>query len=102
MLKTGWTVCAAAFLLAGCSFGGDSLWPSLTGDEPSESAERIPVPPSPAEQNADPTLRPLSPGATPQPLASVAGLALDHFRAVFDDLTKELLVFAGQLIGDFG
>lgn len=73
LLKTGWTVLAAALLLGGCSFGSDSLWPSLTGDEPEQSAERIPVPPSPAEANAQPTLRPARPGQTPAPLQPIAG-----------------------------
>lgn len=74
MLKTGWTVLAASLLLGGCSFGSDTLWPSLTGDEPEQSAERIPVPPSPAEANSQPTLRQL-PGQTPSPLQPTIGQA---------------------------
>lgn len=76
MLKTGWTVLATTLLLAGCSFGGESLWPSLTGDEAEESAERIPVPPSPAERNPLPTLGAAAvPGQTPSPLFPTQGLA---------------------------
>ena len=49
----------AAFLLGGCSFVSDGLWPTLTGDEPGgQSAERIVVGPSPAEQQMQPTLSP--------------------------------------------
>ena len=53
----------AAFLLGGCSFVTDGLWPTLTGDEPSE---RIVVGPSPAEQQLQPTLSPplVTPGYT--------------------------------------
>jgi hypothetical protein len=55
---------AAAALLVGCSVDSDSLWPSLTGDEPERPpAERVSVPPSQAEQNTQPTL---SPGPTMQ------------------------------------
>lgn len=49
-------VLGAALLLSGCSFAPDSLWPSLTGDEPSgKSAERVLIPPSQAELNKQPT-----------------------------------------------
>lgn len=75
VLKTGWTVLAATLLLGGCSFGGDTLWPSLTGDEPTESAERIPVPPSPSEANTQPLLRQAGSGQTPAPLPPSSGLA---------------------------
>jgi hypothetical protein len=41
---------AAAILLAGCS----TLWPSLTGEDPSGEEERVEIPASAAEANVDP------------------------------------------------
>ena len=55
---------AAAFLLVlgGCSFAIDSLWPSLTGDEPAQPvAETVAIPASQGEQTGEPTLSPTAP-----------------------------------------
>lgn len=69
----------AACLLAGCSFATDTLWPSLTGDEPAgrpATAERVQIAPSRAESNAQPTLGPGAPPRlgttdfTPQPYSA--------------------------------
>ena len=49
-------VLGAAILLSGCSFASDSLWPSLTGDEPAGNAsQQVSIPPSRAEMNSQPT-----------------------------------------------
>jgi len=37
------TACALALTLGGCSFASDSLWPSLSGEEPAPPAERIDI-----------------------------------------------------------
>ena len=56
-------VVAAAGLLSACSFMSDSLWPTVTGDAPAPSSrQRVAIPASAAEANAQPTL---SPGAAP-------------------------------------
>lgn len=50
---------SAALLLGGCSFMSDSLWPSLTGDDPSgETPEKIAIAAAPSEGSAQPTLSP--------------------------------------------
>lgn len=59
---------AGGILLAGC---GSSLWPSLTGEDPAASApsrERIAIPPSQAEREADASLAAQTsvPSAVPQ------------------------------------
>ena len=59
---------SAAFLLGGCSFSNDVLWPSLTGEEPAGATVQYEIPPSPAEQSAQPTLLP-----TASPAPEVAG-----------------------------
>ena len=58
-------IVVAAVALAGCEFTEDSLWPSLTGEEPSARAA-----PAPAPQISQAPARPAPaprPGATPQP-----------------------------------
>ncbi len=59
----GWQalVLLSAVALGGCSFVSDSLWPSLTGDEPA-GGEQIPIAPSAAEASPTPTL-----GSAPTP-----------------------------------
>ena len=53
-------VIGLALGLSGCSYLTDDLWPTLTGDDPADQpgATRILVGPSPAEQQAQPTLSP--------------------------------------------
>lgn len=69
----------AVCILAGCSFATDTLWPSLTGDEPSgrpAAAERTQIAPSQAGTNAQPRLSPSTPPQlgttdfTPRPLTT--------------------------------
>ena len=63
-------VVAAAGLLSACSFMSDSLWPTVTGDAPAPAPrERVAIPASPSEANAQPTL---SPGGAPAPVSAVA------------------------------
>ncbi|MCH7485831.1 MAG: hypothetical protein IIC04_02485 [Proteobacteria bacterium] len=54
-------IVVAAVALAGCEFTDDSLWPSLTGEEPAAAAK---APPAPAPEVAQ---APARPGTTPQP-----------------------------------
>ncbi|HET9149770.1 MAG TPA: hypothetical protein VFO61_04740 [Alphaproteobacteria bacterium] len=62
-------VVGMATLLAGCSATSNTLFPSLSGEDPSQSrAQSQPpqtqaIPPSPAERNAQPTLSQASPSA---------------------------------------
>ncbi len=52
-------VLGAAFLLGGCAFFEERLWPTLTGEEPSgQPSQRILVGPSSAEQQAAPVISP--------------------------------------------
>lgn len=57
----------AALLLSGCSFTSDTLWPTLTGENPAggSQAQQVAIEPSPAERNAQPVL-----GAPPPALGS--------------------------------
>lgn len=50
-------ILACGFLFAGCE-SIDSLWPSLTGDDPAGSGTKVPIPPSRAEKSGAPTLGP--------------------------------------------
>lgn len=67
--KSPAAVLGAAFLLAGCSFASDALWPSLTGEDPAgaaqqqakESGQRVQIAPSQAERSGAPTLSPAAP-----------------------------------------
>lgn len=59
------TALGAAFLLAGCSFASESLWPSLTGDE-AGSGEKVQIAQAQSEKQSEPTLGPTAP---PQPPA---------------------------------
>ena len=61
---------AAGFLLAGCE---TSLWPSLTGEEPSagaETRERVEIPASEAERTAATPPAGAMPAVEPRPVAS--------------------------------
>jgi hypothetical protein len=52
---------STAFLLGGCTYASDVLWPSLTGDAPAASKDqpsKEQVPPSAAENTGAPTLSP--------------------------------------------
>ena len=70
--KISVAVLGSVFLLGGCSFVNDGLWPTLTGDEPSgQASERIVVGPSPSEQQLQPTLSP-PPSTVPQYSGSLA------------------------------
>ena len=55
-------IVVSALVLAGCEFTDDSLWPSLTGEEPAGPAAKAPPAPSPKIAQA-----PARPGTTPQP-----------------------------------
>ena len=64
-------VIGLALGLSGCSYLTDDLWPTLTGDDPADQpgATRILVGPSPAEQQAQPTLSPPPASTIPQYVA---------------------------------
>ena len=82
MHKSTGAVLGAAILLSGCSFASNSLWPSLTGDEPSGKPpdrisippSQISIPPSQAELNKQPTFSapspPTGPVAATRPVAT--------------------------------
>ena len=55
-------VLGPAILLAGCSFATDSLWPSLTGDDPARG-ETIDIAPADVEFADDPMMMPVEPPA---------------------------------------
>ena len=92
-------VLGAAILLSGCSLTSDSLWPSLTGDEPAgKISETINVPPSRAELNRQPSYSapPMAPSPSPnmaysgQPTGTLVGQKVSQLRG-------ELQVLKGQL-----
>lgn len=62
---------SASLFLAGCSFASETLWPSLTGEEPSGQAqgEKVEVAKSEAEKLQTPTFSPPAP-APPPPLGT--------------------------------
>ena len=55
------TLVLAAGLLGGCSMVSNSLWPSLTGDNPASNSNSNNIPASRAEANRQPTLSPPPP-----------------------------------------
>ena len=66
--KSYGAVFGAAVLLAGCSFATDTLWPTLTGDDPAgeqdAGGDKVMIAESEAEKMTSPTL---SPPAAPAP-----------------------------------
>ena len=84
-----------ATLLAGCSFGSDALWPSLTGEDPSGTAAPAAAPP-PQGVPQGPVLGDTffqSPGVTPgQPTGTLVGQKVQELRS---DLTR----LQGELVG---
>ncbi len=66
--RTGAAILGAAFLLAGCSFSLDDVWPSLTGDDSVNApppARRVATGPAAADQQ--PTATPASTVMAPTP-----------------------------------
>ncbi len=107
-------VLGAAILLSGCSFASDSLWPSLTGDEPAgntegQPSERVSIPPSQAELNRQPTFTPPPPNlvaappvmssvvATGQPTGTLVGQKVGQLRGELQRLKGQLGAQNGQL-----
>ena len=99
MRRSTGAVLGAAILLSGCSLTSDSLWPSLTGDEPAgKISETINVPPSRAELNRQPSYSapPMAPSPSPnmaysgQPTGTLVGQKVSQLRG-------ELQVLKGQL-----
>ena len=97
-------VIAAAAVLVGCSFDSDSLWPSLTGDEPeSPPTQRVSVPPSKAEQNPQPTFStapaPMTASAPVgmQPTGTMVGRKVGELRTELTRLSSLLGTQNGRL-----
>ena len=64
---------STVLILGGCAFVSDSLWPSLTGQQPAPPVEtaQVQIPPSEAELSTEPTLAP-----TPPPLLGTTDFVL--------------------------
>jgi len=102
-------VLGAAILLSGCSFATDSLWPSLTGDEPAgETSQMVNIPPSQAEQNRQPTfsappLPAMAAAPSPnmaysgQPTGTLVGQKVGQLRGELQRLKGQLGQQNGQL-----
>lgn len=86
-------IMAAAIAFGGCSFVSDSLFPSLSGEDPAkgtQSAQRIEIPPGPSELAAAPPSlgtssfepRPVTPGS---PTGTDVGRKIQAMR---DDLSR--------------
>jgi len=103
-------ILGTAFLLGGCTYASDVLWPSLTGDETpaskDDSASKQQIPPSPAESNAAPTLSPPQLGSsqfsgtpiTPgQPTGTFVGQKVQELRGELAQLEQVINQRNGQL-----
>ncbi len=102
-------VLGAAILLSGCSFATDSLWPSLTGDEPAgKTPQTVNVPPSRAEQNRQPTFSAPPPqmmaaapspnmAYTSQPTGTLVGEKVGQMRGELQRLKGQLGQQNGRL-----
>ncbi len=115
--KTRAAILGAAVALGGCSYVSDSLWPSLSGDEPAPqpiqpalapappppAPTRIPIAPSPAELSMQPTTLPTPPPVlgttdfTPPPVTQAAPTGTFVGQKVV-----ELRGALGQLQGKIG
>ena len=93
---------SAAALLSGCSFASDALWPSLTGDEPAaEASQQVPIQPSVAEANQQPTLGPTAQAAPAPPglPAPPPALGTTNFAPQPITNTPTTGTFVGQKVG---
>lgn len=99
-----------ALLLSGCSYVGDELWPSLTGEDPVGATPviRQQIPSSAAEANPNPTLSPpamsttnfVPPGVTPgQPTGTFVGTKVQQMRAELSQLQGQVTQRNQQLQG---
>ena len=95
-------VAAAGFLLAGCE---TSLWPSLTGEEPSagaESRERVEIPASEAERTAGTApAAPVARGvqtAQPAPIATMPAVEPRPVASQPELTTKQTGTFVGKKV----
>jgi len=81
-----------AFSISGCSFVGDSLWPSLTGSAPDEPPQRQVIQASTGEQLQSPTIGPGLPAAPPPALGTT------NFQPTFSQPAQPTGTFVGQKI----
>jgi len=92
-----------ALLLSGCSYVGEELWPSLTGEDPAgNTGYRQQIPASAAEANPNPTLGPSSapalnntnfvpPGVTPgQSTGTFVGTKVQQMRGELSQLQGQV------------
>lgn len=109
------TAVGAMLILGGCAFATDSLWPSLTGEEPApeqaQGAEpvQLEIPPSQAELNTQPTLTPsppptlgttqfVPPAVTPgSPTGTFVGQKVSEYRQALGQLQGTVTERNGQL-----
>jgi hypothetical protein len=101
---------STALLLSACSFESESLWPTIGSDDSAgakRTAERISIPPSQAERNAQPTISASTPAQptsvqaaapqqvsaplTPQPTGTVVGQKVGQLRGELDRLRNQLV-----------
>lgn len=101
-LSSATALATIAFLLSGCSYVSDELWPSLTGEDPAgrapgATAQRIPA--SAAEANPQPTLSPptmgstnfVVPGVTPgQSTGTFVGQKVQQMRGELGQLQQQV------------
>lgn len=107
MRRSTGAVLGAVILLSGCSFATESLWPSLTGDEPSGQAHQsVSIPPSRAELDTQPIFgAPASIGtpaaaivvATGQPTGTLVGQKVGQLRGELQRLKGQLSAQNKQL-----
>ena len=83
---------AATLTIAGCSFVGDSLWPSLSGDEPDKATQQQAIQPSQGETLRSPTVGPARTTAAPPALGTTS------FQPTFSQPAQPTGTFVGQKI----
>lgn len=95
------SVSTLALLLSGCSYVGEELWPSLTGEDPTgNTGYRQQIPASAAEANPNPTLSPapamnntnfVPPGVTPgQATGTFVGTKVQQMRGELSQLQGQV------------
>ncbi len=90
--KSQVAVLGGALLLAGCSFATDTLWPSLTGDEPAAKKKpAVEIAASASERSRSPTL-------TPAPLTPPPTLGSTNFVPPTSAPNQATGTFVGQKV----
>ncbi|MDA0260945.1 MAG: hypothetical protein O3A21_01925 [Proteobacteria bacterium] len=83
---------AVTLAISGCSFVGDSLWPSLSGSEPEPPLQQQAIAASQGETQQSPTIEPALTAAPPPALGTT------NFQPTFSQPAQPTGTFVGQKI----